>query len=208
MAGGRCVPGDSKSTLSFLTGEAILTDTFERLRPQLLAMINRRISAKLAARIDPEGVLQEAFVRARPRWQALAPKPDDCDAWVYGQMLDRLREVIRVAMGPEHNLNRDISWPDTSAAPLAEHLVDSHTGPSSALSRAERAEVVRAALDKLDPIDREILALRYFDGLNFSQIGAILGIKPNTANSKALRAALKLRQLIPRAFRPPGASQQ
>jgi RNA polymerase sigma-70 factor (ECF subfamily) len=66
--------------------------------------------------------------------------------------------------------------------------------------------VVRAAPEKLDPLDREILALRYFDGLNFTQIGAILGLKANSANARALRAAVKFRQLIPPAFRPPGAS--
>ncbi len=80
-------------------------------------------------------------------------------------------------------------------------------GPSTALSRAERCEVVRAALEKLHPIDREILALRYFDDLSFTQIGAILDLKENTANTRALRAAMKLRRLIPSAFRPPGASQ-
>jgi hypothetical protein len=40
------VSEDSKKTLSFLTGEAILTEAFERLRPRLLAMINRRIGTK------------------------------------------------------------------------------------------------------------------------------------------------------------------
>jgi RNA polymerase sigma-70 factor (ECF subfamily) len=201
------MPGDSKTTLSFLTGEAILTEAFERLRPRLVAMINRRISSKMAARIDPEGVVQESFVRARPRWQALSPKPDDLDAWIYAQVLDRLRELVRGAMGPEHDVDRDIAVLAGSAAPLAENLVDSQTGPNTALSRAERREVVRAALEKLDPIDREILALRYFDGLNFAQIAAILGMKQNTANARALRAAVKFRRLIPSAFRPPGASQ-
>jgi RNA polymerase sigma-70 factor (ECF subfamily) len=193
--------------MSFLTGEAILAAVFERLRPRLLAMIGRRIDHKLAARVDPEGVIQDAFLRARPRWRALTPKPDDLDAWVYRQVLDRLIELVRGALGPVRNVDRDIAWPEGSAAPVAEHLVDSQTGPNTALSRAERREVVRAALEKLEPIDREILALRYFDGLSFTQIGEILGLKANTANARALRAAAKFRQLIPRAFRPPGASQ-
>jgi len=188
------MPGDSKTTLSSLTGDAILVAAFERLRPRLLAMILRRVSSKMAARIDPEGVVQDAFVRARPRWQALSP-------------LDRLREVIRGAMGPEHDVDREIGGSHGSAAGLADHLVDSHTGPTTSVSRAERREVVRAALEKLDPIDREILALRYFDSLSFAQIGAILNLKENTANARAVRAAVKFRRLIPPAFRPPGASQ-
>jgi RNA polymerase sigma-70 factor (ECF subfamily) len=180
----------------------MLTEAFERLRPRLLAMIEWRISTKLAARIDLEGVVQESFIRAQPRWQALASEPSDLDAWVYAQVLDRFREVVTAALGPKRNVDREIS-----AAPLAKHLVDSETGPSTALSRDERCEIVRAALEKLDPIERDILALRYFDGLKFTQIGAILGLKANTTNTRAIRAAVKLRKLIPDGFRPPGKSQ-
>ncbi len=95
-------------------------------------MILRRVSSKMAARIDPEGVIQDAFIRARPRWQSLSPQPKDVDAWVYGQVLDRLRELIRGAMGPERAVDREVGWAEGSAAPLAEYLVDSHTGPDTA----------------------------------------------------------------------------
>ncbi len=180
------MPGDySKTTLSTLTGDAILDAAFERLRPRLVAMILRRVSSKMAARIDPEGVVQDAFIRAQPRWRSLSPQPTEVDAWVYAQVLDRLKELIRAAMGPQRDVDREIGWADGSAAPLADHLVDSHTGPVTDVSRAERREVVRAALEKLDPIDREILALRYLDGLGFPQIGTIVGLTANSANQRA-----------------------
>src|SRR5207245_2471595 len=120
---------------------------------------------KLAARIDPEGVVQEAYLRAGPRWNGLSPRPADLDAWVYRQVLDRLVEQIREALGPGRDANRDVPWQGGSAAPLAEYLVDSRTAPETDLSRSERCAVVREALERLDPTDREILALRYFDGL-------------------------------------------
>jgi RNA polymerase sigma-70 factor (ECF subfamily) len=199
------MPRPSKSSLSDLTGEAVLLGAFERLRPRLLALVERRISRKMAVRVDPQSVVQEAYMRARGRWNALSPKPVDLDAWVYGQVHDRLIEMLRSALGPERNLDRNIPWPEGSVGPLAEHLVDSQTGPTSAFSRAERCEVVRAVLERLDPIDREILALRYFDGLNFAQIGAILGLSQNAATKRGLRALVKLRDLIPPAYRPPEA---
>ena len=64
----------SSRTLTELTEEAILSAAFERLRPRLLAMIDRRIGRKLAARVDPEGVVQEAFIRARPT--VASPDPE------------------------------------------------------------------------------------------------------------------------------------
>jgi RNA polymerase sigma-70 factor (ECF subfamily) len=201
------MPKASDLLLSDLTGEAILSDAFERLRPRLLAMIDRRIGPKLAARVDPEGVVHEAYLRARPRWQALSPRPADLDAWVYGQVRDRLIELVRGALGSERNVSRDVAWPDGSPAALADHLVDSQTSPTAALSRAERCAVVKAALEQLAPIDREILALRYFDGLNFVQIGAIVGLSQNAATKHALNAMVELRDLIPASYRPPGASQ-
>jgi RNA polymerase sigma-70 factor (ECF subfamily) len=197
----------SKPSLTDLTGEAILSGAFERLRPRLLAMVERRVGRKMAARVDPEGVVQEAYMRARPRWQALNPKPADLDPWVYGQVLDRLTELVRGALGPKHDIGREMPWPEGSAAPLADHLVDSQTGPTTAMSRDERREVVQAALGRLDATDREILAMRYFDGLNFAQIGAILGLSPNAATKRGLRAMVKLRDLIPPAYRLPEASQ-
>jgi RNA polymerase sigma-70 factor (ECF subfamily) len=201
------MPRPPKQQPSDLTGEAVLYGAFEQLRPRLLAMINRRVGPKLAARIDPEGVIHEAYLRASPRWLALDAKPTDVHAWVYSQVHDRLTEVVRSALGPQRDLNRDAGWPDGSADPLVERLVDSETGPVTALSRDERREIVRAALARLDATDREILALRYFDGLNFAQIGAILGLSQNAATKRGLRALVELRDLIPAAYRPPGASQ-
>ena len=199
------MPRPSQPSLSDLTGEAMLTEAFERLRPRLVAMVERRVGRKLALRIDPEGVVQEAFLRAQPRWRSLDPKPADLHAWLYAQVRDRLIELIRAALGPERDVGREIRSPDDDAAPLANVLVDSHTGPSSALSRAERCAIVHAALERLDPVDREILAMRHFDGLNYEQIGAILGLSRNAATKRGLRAMVELRDLIPPEYRPRGS---
>ncbi|MFO0950564.1 MAG: sigma-70 family RNA polymerase sigma factor [Isosphaeraceae bacterium] len=206
------MPDDSKTTLSSLAQEAAqeaaLTSAFERLQPRLLAMIGRRVSSKLAARVDPEGVVQETFIRARQRWLVLDPKPADLDAWIYRQALDRLTERVRSALGKEHDVDREVPWQDGASGALVDHMVDSQTGPATALSRAARREVVRAALERLDPVDREILSLRYFDGLSFKEIAAVLNLKENTANTRALRAAVRFRQLLPAAFRPPRSEPQ
>lgn len=199
------MPKDVPDSFSSRTADAILHGAFERLRPRLLAMIHRRIGPKLATHVDPEGVVQEAYDRAWTRWPGLDPKPKKLDAWVYGQVRDRLIERIRSALGPEHDVGREVPGADDPAGGLAGLLVDSQTGPISALSRAERQEMVRQALAKLKPIDREVLEFRYFDGMEFDDIGTIVGLSENAANRRALRAMMKLRDLVPPEYQPPEA---
>ena len=50
--------------------------------------------------------------------------------------------------------------------------------------------------------------MRHFDGLNYEQIGAILGLAQNAVNKRGLRAMLRLRDLIPPEFRPVGARRR
>jgi hypothetical protein len=47
------MPRPSKPALTDLTAEVMLSDAFERLRPRLLAMIERRLSPGLAVRVPP-----------------------------------------------------------------------------------------------------------------------------------------------------------
>ncbi len=184
-----------------------LAERFEYLRPRLLAIVQRRISAKLAARLDPEGILHDAFIRALSRWAKNPCKPAQVNAWIYRQVLDQLTEATRAALGTTRDAARDVPLPEESAFQLDPDVFGLHNRPSAALSAAERSEMLQAAMQKLDPIDREILTLRYFDDLGFDEIAELLGFdKANTANARALRALRKLRKFIPSAHRPPGES--
>jgi RNA polymerase sigma-70 factor, ECF subfamily len=50
------------------------------------------------------------------------------------------------------------------------------TTPSQAAIRAERTIRLREALNSLDPIDREVLALRHFEELSNAEVAAVLGL--------------------------------
>jgi DNA-directed RNA polymerase specialized sigma24 family protein len=39
--------------------------------------------------------------------------------------------------------------------------------------------------------------MRFFEDLSFNDIGRVLGIKPNTANARCVRALLKIKQYLP-----------
>jgi RNA polymerase sigma-70 factor, ECF subfamily len=58
---------------------------------------------------------------------------------------------------------------------------------------ADEALWVRQALEKLDASDREILMLREYEQLSYSEIAELLGLPLNTVRSRLFRARLDLR---------------
>jgi RNA polymerase sigma-70 factor (ECF subfamily) len=186
------------SSLSQLVDEAVLTQAFESARSRLLEMVRRRVGAGLRARIDAEGVLQNAYLRIRQRWKDSAKRPKQADlyCWMYGIVRDQVIDEVRTALGPNRDAGRDQPWPDDSVALLALRLGPSQTGPRTAAERKEQVELVRAAMTQLKTIDQEILSMHYFDDLSFPQIGEILKMTGNAVNVRCVRALLKLRKLL------------
>ena len=83
----------------------------------------------------------------------------------------------------------------TSAA-LAARLLGRYTTPSQAAMRAERKARLLAALERMEPIDREVLALRHLEQLSNVETAQVLGIQPSAASKRYLRAAKFLRDLL------------
>jgi RNA polymerase sigma-70 factor, ECF subfamily len=55
---------------------------------------------------------------------------------------------------------------------------------------------VQEALEKLDPTDREILMLREYEQLSYSEIAELLRIPVNTVRSRLFRSRLALKELL------------
>lgn len=72
----------------------------------------------------------------------------------------------------------------------------SDTAPFERVSRAEQVELLRAAIARLGPADREILALRHTAGLSFAQIAQTLDEPLGTVLARGHRALGKLRKLL------------
>ena len=57
---------------------------------------------------------------------------------------------------------------------------------------------LRAALDSLDELDREVLTLRHFEHLSNGETALVLGIKESAACNRYMRALDRLRGLLAR----------
>ena len=65
--------------------------------------------------------------------------------------------------------------------------------PDRQMERAQLVSHLRGALGELDPRCRELIQLRYYDELPFSEIAAIVGLTENTLTVQTRRCLEKLR---------------
>ena len=188
-------PGARPNPPSSVSELAALGKLFEEHRARLLAMVRRRIDPALAARLDPEDLLEEAFLRAAARWSNYNPEVMSTYTWLYRIAHDCLIEAARQAHAAGRSIRREVPWPESSSVQLGLGLIGSTTSPSEAFARAELRERIVWAVGQLKPDDREILAMRHFDELSHQEAAAILGITPDAAMQRYARALRRLRRL-------------
>jgi RNA polymerase sigma-70 factor (ECF subfamily) len=118
---------------------------------------------------------------------------------VVGERMQRIhRQHLGAAMrdaGREVSLHRG-AMPQASTASLAAQLLGRFTTASDALLRAEVRLQVQQALNQMEPIDREVIALRHFEELSNSETAQVLGLSPQAASNRHLRALARLQAIL------------
>ena len=66
----------------------------------------------------------------------------------------------------------------------------------SAVQRRELRSAVTRVLESLSPIDREILVMRHFEQMPNADVAVELGIEPDAASKRYLRALARLSDSI------------
>jgi RNA polymerase sigma-70 factor (ECF subfamily) len=173
----------------------------QRHRRRLHRMVSVRMDRRLAARLDPSDVVQEALAEADRRLDDyLRARPLPFYPWLRQLAWDRLIEAhrrhVRAARRSVSREEADPGLPEGSAAALADRLLASGTGPSEAARRHELKGRVQAALAALAAPEREVLLLRYVEKLSAREAAAVLGLSEAALKSRALRAVQRLRGLL------------
>ncbi|QEL19753.1 sigma-70 family RNA polymerase sigma factor [Limnoglobus roseus] len=182
--------------------QAALAELFARHRDKLRRMVQVRMDQRLNGRVAASDVLQEAYIDALKRYPHFFDKPNqNFFGWlrlVVGQRLaDLHREHVlakRRDVRQEKPMNVPVN-PGTSAC-LAAILVAGLTSPSGVADRNEQYLKLEAALDELDEVDREVLALRHFEELSNTDTASVLGIQPAAASKRYVRALTRLKQIL------------
>lgn len=168
-------------------------------RDKLRRMIGFHLDPRLAARVDPSDVVQEALAEAdRKLDDYLRDRPIPFYPWLHRLAKEKLIQAHRHHVGyRRRSIEREVSrGEDGSAGPveqLVERLISNETSPSGHLLRAELIERMYGALDGLKDKDREVLVMCYLEQLSFREIAAILGLNEGAVKVRHFRALDRLR---------------
>jgi RNA polymerase sigma-70 factor (ECF subfamily) len=177
----------------------VLTRHEDRLR----RMVAFRLDPRLQGRIDLSDVLQEVYLEASRHLADYLRQPKmPFFLWLRGVAGNKLLELHRYHLGtPMRDARREVSlyrgsMPEATSAALAAQLLGQHTRPSEAAIRAEVKVRLQEALNSMDQLDREVLALRHFEHLSTAEAAAVLGISAAAAGKRYLRALERLRDIL------------
>jgi RNA polymerase sigma factor (sigma-70 family) len=143
------------------------------------------VATLLRDRSAAEDVTAAAFERAYRKQRTYKAARGSERAWLFGiarnAALDELRRRKRAAALAAEPA-------DVDAAP-----------PEDAAENALRRAAVRVALGRIEPRERELIALKFHAGLDNSEIAAVLGVSVSNAGTQLHRAMTKLREAVENA---------
>jgi RNA polymerase sigma-70 factor (ECF subfamily) len=173
----------------------------QRHRDRLRRMVAVRSDPRLAARVDPSDVVQEALIEADAKLDAyLRDRPLPFYPWLRRLTQERLaalhRRHVRAKRRSVTREEAPMDLPDRSALELAERLFVRGPSPSAEARRQELRGRVRTALAVLPERDREVLVLRHLEGLSAKEIAAVLGMTEGAVNVRHVRALQRLRGVL------------
>lgn len=146
------------------------------------------VAASLVGMDDAEDAAQEAVMRAWQAWPTLREEAA-ARAWLITITVNVCRQWRRGAYGRHARMTRPLPVGEESGEELLA-ILHADPGASDHLGSMD----LRAAINQLRPEFRLVVALRYYAGLDATEIGAALGIPPATARTR-LRRALELLRL-------------
>ncbi len=156
------------------------TNAFEALYHECRDDLFAYAFGMLRNRAAAEDVTAVAFERAYRKRDRFDARRGSRRAWLFGiarnAALDELRRAGRTA--------ELFAEPADGSEPAADEQAE------LSLSRA----ALRDALAKLDPRERELIALKFFAGLGNAEIASVLGISASNTGTRLHRTIDKLRR--------------
>jgi len=169
-------------------GDVELAERLQRRDPQALAALYDRygrLAYSLIVRVVRDGALaedlvQETFLRVWNRAQGFDAQRGALGPWLLAVARNRAIDYLRSAGGRERNALEleEVDHPSL------------YTDMERDILASDKARIIRAALEKLAPNQREVIELAYFEGLTQTEMAERMGQPLGTVKTW-VRTALK-----------------
>lgn len=160
----------------------------------MIAAHTSDVTKYVARRVPPaqvDDVCQDVWVAAR---EALPRYRGECIPRVWLRVLARNKVVDLWRRRPDLvTLHSSMASAPEVAGLLG---VKAASTPTGKLARAQTSKALAEALAAIDEEDREMIALRFLDGLKPQEIAHVVGIKANAVSQRIVRAVRRLRELL------------
>lgn len=183
----------------------LLSVEFTKHRERLWRAVHTRMDPRLYGRVDPDDVLQEAYLDAMKRVKHFAEEltytPFVWLRLIVGQTLINVHRrhlgAKKRSAAMEKSMNQKLNYQfSATSKAIALQLAGNQTSPSNAASRNESILELGNALETLSDIDREILTLRHFEDLSNKEVAALLSIEPKASSIRYVRAVQRLKKCM------------
>ncbi len=176
---------------------------FSLYRERLGRLVNYRLAPGLCGRVDAEDILQESYLAAAARLPHFQVRSENSPfVWLRLIVLQTLTDIHRKHLGAQmRDVYREVPlpgehWAPGTSASLAGQLAAKLTSPSQAAIRDEMSRQLTLDIDSMNPVDREVLALRHFEELSNQETAEVLGIEEKAASIRYVRAIKRLKDIL------------
>lgn len=180
-----------------------LAELFVQHSERLMQMIRLRMDRRLQKRVDAADVVQDAYIECAKRFAEYRKNSTmPLYLWVRFLTCQKLIDLHRYHLGTKiRDVNLEVSLyhgalPQASSALLAAQLMGHLTSASRVAIRAETQIRVQDALNRMDPLDREVLILRHFEMLTNEETSHVLNLKKTAASNRYIRALKRLKVIV------------
>lgn len=180
-----------------------ISELLEEFRGRISRMLAVRMDPRLRGRLDASDVIQDTFMEVHRRIEDYRKRQDmPFFLWVRFLAGQKLTQMHRRHLGAaQRDARRELpdalrGMPGATTATLAGALMSSGITPSEVAMRMEDEERLVSVLDQMRELDREVLALRHFEGLTNLEVAALLGIAPSAASRRYVRALARMQEKL------------
>jgi RNA polymerase sigma-70 factor (ECF subfamily) len=164
------------------------TEVFAELVERYKRGIANFIGASVRSAADVSDLSQETFLRAYAHIDTFNPQLGRFSTWIY----QIARNVVRTHLGKSQRRPQTQELPEeqTLENSLPDPSIDAD--PAGGVLRAEAERELREALAELPERTRTVLALRYFDNMEYHTIASTLGLSLGNVKTLIHRGKIAL----------------